>query len=354
MRLGIIGLPSSGKTTLFNALTRSNLPTGDMVGDRIEMHTAAIDVPDERLTKVSQVFQPKKTTFTKVSYADIGGLTIGGDGLPGQLVNHLEQMDGLLLVVRAFHDPAIPHPLDSIDPKRDADRVLAEFILHDMITTERRLDKLSEDRAKGGRDKADINREDALFKRMMKHLEGDHHLREVGLTPDEVAQLQGFGLMTLLPILVVTNSSGDSETDDSVMDSIPATTIWVRGKLEMEIAQLSSEDEQIFLEEYGLTGPGRERIIQASYEALDLLTFFTGNDEEARAWTLPQGGTAMAAAECIHSDMARGFIRAEVISWEELVELGSLTEARSQGKLRVEGKDYIVADGEVIYIRFNI
>ena len=357
MRLGIIGLPSSGKTTLFNALTRSNLPTGEMSGgDRVEVHTSAVDVPDERLVEVSKIFNPKKTTTTKVTYADIGGLTIGAgrDGLPGELVNQLEQVDGLLLVVRAFENPAVPHPHGDLDPARDVGQVMAEFILHDMVTVERRLVKMEEDRQKGGRDKGEIEREQALFTRLMEVLGGDEPLRDADLTDEERQRVGGFGLLSLTPILVVYNTSEEGAPIGPVEEQGGDPLLLVHGKIEMEIAQLPPEDEGEFLAEYGISEPGRERVIRASYDTLGLLTFFTGNDEEARAWTLKQGSTCLEAADTIHSDMARGFIRAEVIAWDELVALGSLADARSQGKLRVEGKEYIVSDGDVLYIRFNV
>ncbi len=357
MRLGIIGLSSSGKTTLFNALTRSNLPTGEMSGgDRVEVHTSAVDVPDERLVEVSKLFNPKKTTTTKVTYADIGGLTIGAgqDGLPGQLVNQLEQVDGLLLVVRAFENPAIPHPHGEPDPARDVGQVMAEFILHDMVTVERRLEKLDEDRQKGDRDKGEIEREQVLFTRLMGVLGEDEPLREADLSPEDQQRVGGFGLLSLIPILVVYNTSEEGMPIGSVEEQREDPLLRVHGKIEMEIAQLPPEDEGDFLTEYGISEPGRERVIRASYDTLGLLTFFTGNDEEARAWTLKQGSTCLEAADTIHSDMARGFIRAEVIAWDELVALGSLADARAQGKLRVEGKEYIVSDGDVLYIRFNV
>jgi hypothetical protein len=355
MRLGIIGLPSSGKTTLFNALTRSNLPTGEMSGgDRVEVHTSAVDVPDKRLVDVSKIFSPRKTTYTKVTYADIGGLTIGAGrgGLPGELVNQLEQVDGLLLVVRAFENPAVPHPHGELDPARDVRGVMAEFLLHDMVTVERRLEKLEEDRQKGGREVGEIEREQALFTRLMEVLGGGKPLREADLSPEEQQRVGGFGLLSMIPILVVCNTSDEGAPIGLVEGDDP--NILIHGKIEMEIAQLPPEDEGDFLTEYGISEPGRERVIRASYDALGLLTFFTGNDEEARAWTLKQGSTCLDAADTIHSDIARGFIRAEVIAWDELVALGSLAVARAQGKLRVEGKDYIVSDGDVLYIRFNV
>ncbi len=357
MRLGIIGLEASGKTTVFNALTGAQLETGTMAGrGRVEVHAASVDVPDARLDTVSEVFNPKKTTYAKVTYADIGGLNVGvgREGLPGPLVNQIEQMDGLLFVVRAFQDPSIPSALGDVDPARDAAALDVELLLSDMIAVERRLDKLQEERQKGGRDRAQVEREQAIFNRAIEHLNQEQPLRRMDLSLEERAGLAGFGLLTLNPILIVVNLGEDQSLTDMGEIMAGVSVLGLQGKLEMEIAQLPTEEAAEFLAEYGIEVPGRERVIRASYEALDLQYFFTGNKDEVRAWTLPRGGTCLEAAETVHSDMARGFIRAEVIDWELLVSLGGLTEARAQGKLRLEGKDSVVSDGDVIYIRFNV
>jgi len=357
MRLGIVGLEASGKTTIFNALTGAQLETGTMAGrGRMDVHEASVDVPDARLEAVSEIFKPKKTTRAKVTYADIGGMSVGAgrEGLPGPLVNQIEQMDGLLFVVRAFQDPSIPSALGDVDPARDAAALDVELLLSDMITVERRLDKLQEERQKGGRDRAQVEREQATFNCAMEHLNKEQPLRRMDLSPEDRAGLAGFGLLTLIPILIVVNLGEDQSLSDigEIMAGVPV--LGLQGKLEMEIAQLPTKEEAEFLAEYGIDVPGRERVIRASYETLDLHSFFTGNKDEVRAWTLLRGGTCLDAAETVHSDMARGFIRAEVINWDVLVSLGGLTEARAQGKLRLEGKDSIVSDGDVIYIRFNV
>jgi GTP-binding protein YchF len=357
MRLGIIGLEASGKTTVFNALTGAQLETGTMAGrGRVDVHEASVDVPDARLEAVSEVFKPKKTTYAKVTYADIGGMSVGAgsDGLPGPLVNQIEQMDGLLLVVRAFQDPSIPSPLGGVDPARDAAALDGELLLSDMITVERRLDKLQEERQKGGRAKAQVEREQAIFQRAMEHLNQEQPLRCMKLSTEDLAALTGFGLLTLIPILIVVNLGEDQSISDMGEIMAGVSALGLQGKLEMEIAQLPVDEAAEFLEEYGIEVPGRERVIRFSYDALGLHSFFTGNEDEVRAWTLPRGGSCLDAAATVHSDMARGFIRAEVINWEALISLGGLSEARAQGKLRLEGKDSVVSDGDVIYIRFNV
>lgn len=357
MHLGIIGLPSSGKTTIFNALTGGDLPTGALAGGgRFEVHTAVVGVPDPRLEALSDLLQPRKTTYAKVIYADIGGLQVGvgREGLPGSLVNQLQQVDGLLHVVRAFDDPFFPHPAGSIDPTRDLATMETEFLLHDMLTVERQLERLADERQKGGRDRETIDREITLFERLGKWLDQERPLRTFELSVDDVQKLTGFSLLSRVPVLVVINlAEGDVAPGLEVSgDSVQVMSM--QGKLEMEIAQLSPDEAQSFLDEYGIEQAGRERLIRASYDLLGLNSFFTCNEQEARAWTLPQGGTALDAAGTVHTDMARGFIKAEVIGWDQLLELGGLAEARAQGKLRLEGKDYTVADGELIYIRFNV
>jgi GTP-binding protein YchF len=357
MRLGIIGFEASGKTTVFNALTRGKLPTGALEGGgRMEVHSAAVDVPEPRLAPLTELYQPKKSTYAKVTFADIGGLAVGAGqaGLPGALLNTLSQMDGLLFVVRAFESEAVPHPLGSLDPRRDLQALSEEFMLHDMITVERRIGRLEEERARGGRERGIVERELELFKRALGALEAGQPLRELEFAPAECTALRGFGLLTLTPALVLVNlGEGQALPDMSPAASgMPVTGL--QGELEMEIAQLDPREEQAFLAEYGLAEPGRERVIRACYERLGLISFFTVGDDEVRAWTLPAGSTCLDAAGTIHTDLARGFIRAEVIAWDVLLELGGFSEARKQGKLRVEGKDGPVADGDIVHVRFNL
>ena len=357
MNLGIIGLAASGKTTLFNVLTGANLETGTLsAAGRLELRTAAVDVPDERLDALIPLFKPKKITYTKITYADIGGLSIGAgrEGLPGPLVTELEKMDGLLVVVRAFEDPNVPHPSDVVDVSADATALAAEFVLHDMVSVDRRLARLAEERGKGGRDRAIIDREIELFERVSETLNQQVPLRHAGLRSEERQMLVGFGLLSLIPQLIVVNIGEDQPVLTPELDGVMDPVIVLQGRLEMEIAQLLPEEQASFLKEYGLKQPGRLRVIQASYQLLGLISFFTGNDDELRAWTLPQGGTCLQAADTIHSDLARGFIRAEVIRWDELAALEGLSQARAAGKLRVEGKQGPVLDGDLVYIRFNL
>jgi len=356
MQLGIIGLPVAGKTTIFNALTGSALPTGALAGGRVEVHTAVVDVPDARVDALSRLYHPKKTTYAKVTYADIGGLQAeaGREGLPGTLLNQLAQMDGFVHVVRAFDDPSAPHPSGSVDPARDLAAMENEFLLNDMLVVERRLERLNEERQRGGRERAVVERELAIFNRLSQTLAQNQPLRSQTFSLDEDRLLTGFGLLSRKPMLVLVNTAEGGTGPTLQPPSAGVSVLALQGKLESEIAQLPPEETAAYLAEYKIDEPGRMRVIRESYDLLGLLSFFTVGEDEVRAWRLRRGGTALEAAGTIHTDLARGFIRAEAIAWDELLALGGLPQARTYGKLRLEGKDYVVSEGEVIHIRFNV
>jgi len=356
MRLGIIGLPQSGKTTLFNALTRGTQPTGIATG-RMEVHTAVVDVPDPRVDRLSAMFKPKKTIYAKVTYADVAGLEGSSDksGISGTLLNQLTQMDGFIHVLRVFEDEAVPHPAGSIDPARDLASMDGEFILNDLIAVERKLERLQEERKKGaGRDKAVILAEQALFERFQAALGEEKPLRDLAITPEEERLLSGFGFLSRKPVLIVLNLSEGQKAPTIPYDHQRSKMASLQGKLEMEIAQLPPDEMKLFLEEYGIEEPSLNRMIRLSYDLLGLQSFFTVGPDECRAWTVRLGATAPEAAGEIHTDLQKGFIRAEVVAYNDLVSLGGMAEARSHGKLRLEGKDYVVQDGDVLNIRFNI
>jgi GTP-binding protein YchF len=352
MKLGIIGFPQSGKTTLFNALTRGNAPTTASAG-RIEVHTAVVDVPDPRVDKLSVMFKPKKTIYAKVTYADIAGLDSGvaRSGISGQLLNQLSQMDGLIHVVRCFEDGNVPHPSGSVNPARDIAAMDAELLLNDLIAVERKLERLSEERKKGGTDKVLNERQTMLFTRLHESLSAEKPLRGVEISTEEEKFLSGFGLLTRKPLLVLLNL-GEGQTPLEVHTASPQVAL--QGKLEMEIAQLPPDDAVLFMSEYGITELSLNRMISISYDLLNQQSFFTVGEDEVRAWTTKRKATAVEAAGEVHTDLAHGFVRAEVIAFQDLIELGGMTEAKAKGKLRLEGKDYVVKDGDVIHIRSSL
>jgi hypothetical protein len=353
MKLGIIGLPQSGKTTIYNALTRQDQPT--TLSGKMEVHTAVVDVPDPRVDRLSEIYNPPKTTYARVTYADIAGLEGRGQGsISGPLMNELSQMDGFLHVVRCFEAESVPHISGSIDPARDVQTMDTELLLNDLIAVERKLDRLEDERSKGGRDKAEIEREEELFQRLQIPLSEENPLRTMALSPEELRQVAGFQFLTLKPMLVVLNLSEGQVAPDLSAVMPYSKAVALQGQLEMEIAQLPPDEAEVFLEEYGIEEPSLNRMIRESYELLGLLSFFTVEGDEVRAWTVRRGATALEAAGVVHTDMQRGFIRAEVVPFDVLDELGNMAAVRDHGKLRVEGKDYVVQDGDVIKVRFNV
>ena len=353
MKLGIIGLPQTGKTTLFNALTGHDQPTNASAG-RMEVHTAVVDVPDPRVDVLSEMYKPKKTMYAKVTYADIAGLEGSGQGsISGQLLNQIAQMDGLIHVVRCFEDESVAHASGSVNPSRDIVAMNSELLLNDLIAVERKLEKLSGESQRGGTDKVVNARQTELFEKLLAILSEDKPLRGIEFTELEKNDLSGFGLLTRKPMMILLNL-GEGQVKPTVETEHPMPVVDLMGKLEMEISQLPQEDAEMFMEEYGIEEPGLNKMIRLSYDLLTLQSFFTVGEDEVRAWTVKRGANAQEAAGVIHSDLEKGFIRAEVVTYEDLTTLGGMSEARNKGKLRLEGKKYIVQDGEIMHIRFNI
>lgn len=358
MRLGIVGLPQSGKTTIFNALTRGDRPVGQMSGGgRFEVQTAVVAVPDPRVDELSAMFKPRKTIYTQVTYADIAGLEAEGSkgAFSGQLLNQLQTMDGFLHVVRVFENPTVPHPAGSVDAARDVATVDGEFLLNDMLMVERKLERLQEDAKRGIiKDKGLHAQEQALFTRLQEALAAETPLRNVELTPQEEKALASYQLLTRKPILVVYNTGDDQGNfAPPPYPQARSAVVALQGKLEMEIAQLPADEAAMFLQEYGIAEPSLNRMIKLSYDLLGLQSFFTVGEDEVRAWTVRRGATAPEAAGEIHTDLQKGFIRAEVVSYTELVSLGGYNEVKAKGKLRLEGKEYVVQDGDILNIRFS-
>lgn len=360
MRLGIIGLPNSGKTTIFNALTGQNLDTAAVSSGQFEVHTAVVNVPDKRLDQLSAIFNPKKTTYATITYADIAGLDkgISEGGLKGQFRNELAQVDGFLHVVRVFEDDTVPHPYVDIDPARDLEMLDTEFILDDLVTIERRLEKIYDEiRIKGKKVEASYADEINTLETMKAGLEAEKPLRDLDFTEEQLKPLRGFGFLTLKPVLVVLNM-GEEAVDPATLvtyEHRKSTIVGLQGRLEAEIAQLDDpEDVEMFMGEYNISELSAARVIRLSYELMTIQSFFTVGEDECRAWSVRIGATAPEAAGAIHSDLQKGFIRAEVMNYADLIEAGSEAAVKQAGKMHLEGKEYVVKDGDIVHIRFNV
>ena len=357
MRLGIIGLPNSGKTTIFNALTGQNIETAAAAG-RFAVHTAVVRVPDERVTRLSACYRPRKTTFLQVTYSDIAGLDkgVGAGGIQGRFRQELEQVDGFVHVVRNFVDDKVPHPYDTIDPVRDIELLEGELLLNDLVALETRLERIeNEIRNKGRRVLKAVRDEGELLAGMQQELEAGRPLRACALTPAQHKVLRGYGFLTLKPTLIVLNQ--DEAGQDVALPAAGAGTLvtGLQGLIEAEIARLEPEDAALFMEEFGIHEQSADKVIRLSFQLLDLRSFFTINGDEVRAWSIPAGACAPEAAGTVHTDMQKGFIRAEVMRCADLLAVeGREAALRSVGKLRLEGRDYEVQDGDVLRIRFNV
>ena len=358
MKLGIIGLPYSGKTALFEAITGAHRAAQDHTAST---HMATIAVPDARLNLLAERSSPKKVTPAYIDFVDVPGVAADQrrDHVVGVL-SALREVDGLVHVVRFFDWPsAPPHPRGSLDPRRDAREIADELIVADLDIVERRIERLEKQVLKPTPHQDQDRKELAVLKPIKANLEEGQHISAMGLSSEDARLLRAYRFLSEMPMLQVLNVHEDelqSEAVTQAAESLGDNTIVIGAKIEKEIGELDPEERQEFLDALGVTEPASQRVILASYEVLGLRSFFTGTeaDEELRAWTVHAGDNALMAAGKIHTDMARGFIRAEVASWEDVKECGSLKDARAKGKARLEGKEYIVQDGDVIKFRFNV
>ena len=366
MQIAIVGLAGSGKTTVFNTLTRGHAQTGGY--GAMEVHVGTVKVPDDRLDKLAEIFKPKKIVHADVTYFDLPAPPASSEGrvgteeLPADQLARLREADALLHVVRAFEDPAVPHPEGPVDAWRDLERLDLEFILADLSVMEKRIDRLKAAGHHGTAAERDANdRELELLQRLHKPLTDGRPLRGESLAAEEEKSIRGFRFLTQKPVLILLNvGEADLPREAEIVAGIsgrykhPNTMVdALSAKIEMELGELEPDEAAVFMDELGLKESSLDRVIRLSYRLLGLISFLTAGPDEVRAWPIPDGSSSVDAAGAIHTDLAHGFIRAEVVPYHDLVELKTIAEARKHGKLRSEGKTYAVKDGDVIEILFS-
>ncbi len=363
LQLGLVGLPNAGKSTLFNALTRAHAAVAPYPFTTIDPHVGVVAVPDQRLGALANLIHPEKVTPTALEVVDIAGLVQDahkGEGLGNQFLGHIRNVDAIALVVRAFKNPDVPHVAGDLDPRSDIGVLELELALADVATVEKRQEKV---RTVSKAEKKGSNEELLFLDRLHQHLAAGHPARTLEMTDGERALVQPLQLLTLKPLIFITNvGEGDMPSGGPLAARVAtiaqreqAEAMIVCAACEMDLTEWSDEEAEQYRKEMGLSQSSLERLIRSAYKLLDLITFFTATGgKELRAWTVKRGSTAIDAAGQVHTDMARGFIRAEVIGADQLVQIGSLATARDKGLLRLEGRDYVVQDGDVIHFRFSI
>ena len=363
--MGIVGLPNVGKSTLFNAITRAGAQAENYPFCTIEPNVGVVDVPDARLAVLHEMYQPKKTTPAAVRFVDIAGLVKGaskGEGLGNKFLEHIRQVDAIAHVVRCFEDADITHVEGAVDPIRDIGIITTELCLADLETVEKRREKLLRAMKSGSKE---AKAEASLLERVASSLSEGRPARQLDFSEEEAALLRELTLLTMKPTLYVANVAEDeaatAEKENPFVQRVKeyaaaegAEVVAISAKVEAEIAELSGEEAKEFLAAIGLAESGLDRLIKKAFSLLNLMTFLTAGPDECRAWTITRGTTAPKAAGKIHSDIERGFIRAEIVTYDDLVAAGSTAAAREKGKVRLEGKEYIMQDGDVTYFRFNV
>lgn len=366
--LVIIGLPSAGKTTVFNAITHAEASTGTFGAEANEPNLATVKVPDARLEILTEMFQPQRKVPADVQYLDVAGIAkgIAEKGMSGALLGHLSQADALVHVVRAFENANVPHAEGSVDPGRDIETLDLELLFSDLAAVDKRIQRIAAQLPKlHGREREATEREGRVMAHLKEVLEANTPLREIlsDLDPDDVKTLRGFGFLTAKPLLILLNL-GENQlgpAGDALVEAVrsrfsrPQVAIdALSGQIEMEIGRLSGDDSQVFMDDLGIKESSLDRVIQLSFDLLGLIPFFTVGPDECRAWTIRRDTPAVQAAGEIHSDIQRGFIRAEVVAYDDLIAAGSMPDAKKAGRFRREGKDYIVQDGDIINFLFNV
>ncbi len=363
MKLGIVGLPNVGKSTLFNAITKAGAEAANYPFCTIEPNVGVVTVPDERVTRLSEIYNSKKTIYTTIEFCDIAGLVKGaskGEGLGNKFLGHIREVEAIVHVVRCFEDGNVVHVDGRIDPVSDIETINTELILADLELLERRIAKATK-MLKG--DKS-LQKEIDLLKMIIEHLEAGNVARTLELDEDQAEYVKGLTLLTYKPVIYAANVSEEEASGEGnehvdavrkLAEAEGSQVVVISARVEAELAELEDEERAMFLEELGISESGLEKLIKSSYELLDLISFITTGEDETRAWTIKRGTAAPQAAGKIHTDFEKGFIRAETISYDKLMECeGKLSAAKEKGWLRSEGKDYIVKDGDICHFLFNV